>query len=373
MSTYQALYYPFIHFKDDNWIKLAALYWDKIGRIVPNDYVTDDSETVKSLGSFVTILRPDWVRPEFGKSFVDFIVQYGPKLKEKYALSLRESWPALPEAKRPPKPGGPSGNDPRLGYIYYEKISDDVYFAMKESGLASTDHRGERWIGMHPRLAWVYMTALAEQISGERGLRPLTDETRDHLALSRLSTERLAHALLEDVSLVDAKPTESEIEQVLVSVAYRAVVPKDLARLNVDKVLAFRDKYPNERAKFQNAVTDLLKSCEWLKSISDRHVLEERPRDEYDKIWAANLDELREKLADVGIDTMLSCFNLKGALPVGAVGAATALALSLNPIAAGAAGVAFGAVPALRDKRNWKPEVHLRPRQSRICIEWNKI
>ena len=66
---------------------------------------------------------------------------------------------------RSPRPGGPSGNDPRLGYIYYEKISDDVYLALKESGLASTDDRGERWIGMHPRLAWVYMTALAEQIA----------------------------------------------------------------------------------------------------------------------------------------------------------------------------------------------------------------
>jgi len=39
MSTYQALLYPFLHFKDD-------------GRIVPNDDTTDDSETVKALGLF---------------------------------------------------------------------------------------------------------------------------------------------------------------------------------------------------------------------------------------------------------------------------------------------------------------------------------
>jgi len=351
MSTYQALYYPFIHFKDDGWVKLAALYWDKLGRIVPNDYTTDDSETVKALGSFVTILRPDWVRPEFGKSFVDFIAQYGPKLRAKYALSLRDSWPELPEAQRPPKPGGPSGNDPRLGYIYYEKISDDVYGALKESGLASTEDRGNRWIGMHPRLAWVYMTALAEQLSGERGLRPLTDETRDHMALSGLSPERLAHALLQDVSLVDAKPTATEIETMLVSVAFRAVVPKDLAGLSVGKVLAFRDKYPNERASFQSAVADLLKSREWLKSISDPHVLEQRLHDEYDKLWAAKLKELREKLADVGIDTMFSCFNLKATLPAGAAGAAAAFALPLNPIAAGTAALALGVIPALRDKR----------------------
>lgn len=49
MQTYQALYYPFIHFKDDRWLKLSALYWDKVARIVPHDYATDDSATVKAL------------------------------------------------------------------------------------------------------------------------------------------------------------------------------------------------------------------------------------------------------------------------------------------------------------------------------------
>jgi hypothetical protein len=351
MNTYQALYYPFIHFKDDGWVKLTALYWDELGRIVPNGYPTHDSDTVKALGSFVKDFPPDWENPEFGKSFATFIAMYGPKLKGKYALSLSHSWPALPEAQRPPKPGGPSGNNPRLGYIHYKNIDEDVYGILKESGLASTDDRGENWIGMHPRLAWVYMTALAEQIAGERGRRPLTDETRDHMALSGLSTERLAHALLEDVSLVDAMPTETEIETMLVSVAFQAIVPKDLAGLSVDKVLEFREKYPNERESFQSAVAGLLKGTEWLKSISDRNVLEERLHDEYDKIWATKLKELREKLNDVGIDTMLICFNMKAMLPAGVAGAAAACALPLNPIAAGAAGLALGAIPVLRDKR----------------------
>jgi len=30
-----ALYYPFIHFKDDSWLTLSALYWDRMARIVP--------------------------------------------------------------------------------------------------------------------------------------------------------------------------------------------------------------------------------------------------------------------------------------------------------------------------------------------------
>ena len=258
MTTYQALYYPYIHFKDDAWLKLTALYWDKLGRIVPSGYSTDDSPTVKALGSFVTVLRPESADSGFAKPFISFIEQYAPKLKAKYALSLRDTWQVIPEVRRPPRPGGPSGNDPRLGYIYYEKILDDVYLALNESGLASTDFRGSQWIGMHPRLAWVYMTMLAEHVAEKHGLRALTDETRDHVALSGLSIERLAQALLDD---------------------------------------------------------------------------------------------LREKLTEVGIDTMFSCFNLKAALPAGLATAAAIAGLSLNPIVAGAAGLTLGAIPVFRDKR----------------------
>jgi hypothetical protein len=351
MTTYQALYYPFIHFRDDRWVKLAALYWDRVGRIVPNDYVTEDSDTVKALGSFVDVLRPSSVPGKVGQAFAQFITEYGPKLKERYAVSLRDSWPALPEAQRPPKPGGPSGNDPRLGYIYYEKLSEEVRHAMMDSGLAFTDTRGERWFGMHPRLAWVYMTALAEQLAAKRGLRPLTDDTRDHVAVSGLSMERLAEALLDEVSLVDPTPGHTEIETVLVSVAFQAVVPKDLDKVPVDKILEFREKYPNERRNFQDATAGLLKSREWLKSISDRSVLEDRLHDEYDKIWAAKLAELREKMNELAIGTALSCFNLKAALPAGAAAAATSMGLTLNPVASGVSGLAFGAILVIRDKQ----------------------
>jgi len=48
MTNYIGLYYPFIHFKDEQWLKLSALYWDKMARIVPKDYDKKDSPTVKN-------------------------------------------------------------------------------------------------------------------------------------------------------------------------------------------------------------------------------------------------------------------------------------------------------------------------------------
>ena len=49
MVTYIGLYYPFIHFRDEGWLKLTALYWDGMRRIVPGGASVHDSDEVKRL------------------------------------------------------------------------------------------------------------------------------------------------------------------------------------------------------------------------------------------------------------------------------------------------------------------------------------
>lgn len=68
--------------------------------------------------------------------------------------------------------------------------------------------------------------------------------------------------------------------------------------------------------------------------------------------WSLRLKELREKLTQVGIDAIFSCFNLKTTLPAGAAALG-----QLNPIAAGTAVVAFGAIPVFRAKRKEAQEL----------------
>ena len=61
MATYIGLYHPFIHFRDDGWVKLASLYWDRMARIVPPGYPTTDSEVVQRFkeSGFVKDFPPD--------------------------------------------------------------------------------------------------------------------------------------------------------------------------------------------------------------------------------------------------------------------------------------------------------------------------
>jgi len=43
------LYYPYIQFKDETWLKLTALYWDRMARIVPSGFPLADSDGVRLL------------------------------------------------------------------------------------------------------------------------------------------------------------------------------------------------------------------------------------------------------------------------------------------------------------------------------------
>lgn len=85
MNTYQALYYPFIHFKDDGWLEVAALYWDRLARIVPQDYATDDSDTVRALSPCIDSIRPEGVLgAPTQAAFVDFVRRYAPALRRRH-------------------------------------------------------------------------------------------------------------------------------------------------------------------------------------------------------------------------------------------------------------------------------------------------
>lgn len=49
----RALYYPHINFKDENWLKLAALYYDGIDRIVPSLDLIEEREIIERINDLV--------------------------------------------------------------------------------------------------------------------------------------------------------------------------------------------------------------------------------------------------------------------------------------------------------------------------------
>ena len=91
MESFMGLYYPFMEFTDDAWVKLAALYWEKLGRIVPKGYEPDhDSNTVRELTDelgFVKNLYPTVKDQEIvAQMFLEVLRKHKRTLYERYGI-----------------------------------------------------------------------------------------------------------------------------------------------------------------------------------------------------------------------------------------------------------------------------------------------
>src|SRR5690348_13393453 len=53
------LYFPFIHIRDDKWLKAAALYWPSVRRLVPAGYIKHDSSTASAFAEAGVLLDED--------------------------------------------------------------------------------------------------------------------------------------------------------------------------------------------------------------------------------------------------------------------------------------------------------------------------
>src|SRR3989304_1556073 len=143
MTAHIGLYFPYFHFPNDEWLKVSSLYWDKVYRIVPKNYRTDrDTEIVN--------------------------------------------------------PNAPPTVDRRLAHIFHKKFDYELVGMLIKTGLAmhddSTGHID--WIGMHPKLANVYMAALADMLANRTQTNPLTNEAINYFAVGGFTFERLAQVLL---------------------------------------------------------------------------------------------------------------------------------------------------------------------------------
>lgn len=82
------MYYPYIHIRDDNWLKAAALYWPRLARLTPEGFPQYDSETAKALdgdlGFFLNIKPPATQVAQVAAEFLEFVAIHHDELKQRY-------------------------------------------------------------------------------------------------------------------------------------------------------------------------------------------------------------------------------------------------------------------------------------------------
>ena len=368
MTTHIGIYFPSLHLPPDRWLKVTALYWDKIYRIIPRSLRISkdkDSRTARELEGhgFIGSVHPEDFPEDLYAlkiEFVKLILAHEDELVKHYGVENRSpwlgddlsllEWAALKESIRLKE-----NIRPRLQPVHFDKLDYELQRMLAYRGLASIgDESGPNsgWLGMHHKLSDVYMAALAEVISVRAQASPLTDKAINYFAMGGFTFERLAQVLLKDARIATGTLAEEELEAGLASIATTAVMPRNISAVPVKKIIALRERYAGQLASFQKLVEQTISELPSLKLVEGQQFVHDHLEVQYKKTIKPKLDELDDSMKSIGIDTIPTIINMDINVPsMLLAGGLLAGAASGHPILGATAAVALGLSKVIADKR----------------------
>jgi len=356
MSAHIGLYFPYFHFPSDRWLKVSSLYWDKVYRIVPRNYRTEqDTNAVTEFEqhNFIRSVNPEMYQEDLifiKNQFLRLILDHEKELAKYYGVSNRDKWPDFEFFNT----NAPPTSDPKLAHIFHMKFDHELVGMLMKAGLAVSDDdsRHVGWIGMHPKLANVYMAALAETLAIRTQTNPLTNEAINYFAMGGFTFERLAQVLLTHARVVRNIPTPEELESSLAMIAVRAVMPRNIRDVSVDKIFALREKYSGQLGTFQDFVHHIISELPDLNMVEGQQFVYDHLETEYNKKIKPKLDELDDAMNSIGIETIPTIINMQVNVPTLLAGGGLLVGtFSMNPILGATAAVAMGLAKIIGDKR----------------------
>ncbi|MEV4757821.1 DUF6236 family protein [Micromonospora sp. NPDC049559] len=364
-----AVYYPYIHFRDARWLKVAALYWPHMVRIVHPDYPTRNSRLVQILQDelgFVVDHSPTTAARTMVGSFLEFVntlpserhqawrVRRELAYRDPQELAEPQPFPltgtehdCVPDLERygPAQWADPQGLAERiragaLADVHASELASHLAEHMIDAELA-VPARGD-WFAMHPELAWIYKCRLTEELARRNNLAVTTDQLAAHAVISGPLNFAPDTGASHDV--ID-RPGISDTFGLL---CVTAVVPRDLDQVPVEKIIEVRRRYGAEFDRWREYIDRVGAGlADQLRQIESPVILKTYLSDAVSRYAKAPVEGLRRGLADVGIDTAALALNNKFEMPAGLA----TTGLLVHPQLAVAAGVAFGALSLRRTAR----------------------
>jgi uncharacterized protein DUF6236 len=357
-----AVYYPYIHIRDERWLKVAALYWPRIIRIVSPGYPIRDSRLVDVLAGELGLIvnhPPDGAARDVAAPFAAFIEGFGRTALRRMRVQ-KESGRLGPERLALPHPPATFGgaNDmagetvvPALGHnspewtardtagVHLSEVAPDLADKLIGAGLA-VPARGE-WLAMNPVLAWLYKCRLTEEFALRNNLVPATDQMSAHAVMGGPVdiTSLTAHVFRAHRS--------ADFQAGFGLLSIDAVIPRDLDQVPADKIVEIRRRFSTQFDRWRQYVDEIAAALETqLQNIESPEILKAYLEDAVKRYATGPVDDLKRGLADIGIDTAATALDTKFTVP------AAALAGLPVPQIAAAGGIALAAANLRRSTQS---------------------
>jgi hypothetical protein len=368
------LYYPYFHIRDERWLKVAALYWPKIIRVVPDGYpTTNDTETARVLIGelgFIERQSPGSSVQAVAQCFLELLSNPDPRLTRKFCLRGVEnlSGPMLLQAATGRGTGGSPERllaavrtnqiDPQLASALIERRWAVQAYSRSDIALALAhppDKRGYEpdgpgWLAMDERLVTVYTSVLAEDVAIANQLQPTTDQVLSYAVASQWKASGIAAALLDEPGSRPVAASTGGLAEALGFLALNLVIPDRIDDVPASKIVEVRQRYGSEFRAFGLAVDQAASELSDLAGIRDRSILDRYLKDEVAARFSDPMDELARQLRSLGLDAATLAVNVKTELPA-AVGFVGAAAVTGHPLIAGTSAAALGILGIRRGVR----------------------
>lgn len=321
MANYgRALYYPYIHIRNETWLKKALLYYDGIDVIAPDrDVAGPESieeerirqfEITLSKGKDRFIRRVNPVAParRVQDEFLEFALDHLADERRRRSL--------LRTLRYRIRPG-------TFYRVHPDKLADELRRELFELNLARpVDENPD--IDLEPLTGAMYMVFLAKRIATPQGLPIVTD------------TPRFQPLIYKQLPAPPARGKgEAGLDQgfTLASFVIPSLVPRRLNSIPLDEVIDFRRETAKERRHFHTKVSELSKGIEEIDSRAAlRRFLKQKQKDVNEGV-----QELEESLQTVGITCVRNIVGLS--IPTFATAAWFTGASGLSAAVTGPAGV----------------------------------
>lgn len=176
----RALYYPYIHPRNANWVKGTLLAFGQLHRIVPDGYPLNDLPEVA------------WVSKEMAANGEPLIVDVSPDMQdiEDAQRRLHQALQRVDPTRLRTEYGWDATvaqfEKPDAYEIYADKVNGPLHAMMQQHGLAWVSRQSTDWIGMHPLMGDTIMSVSAIAAARRRGLDVVTESGAVHTALATL-------------------------------------------------------------------------------------------------------------------------------------------------------------------------------------------
>ena len=260
-----ALYYPYMRIRDEDWLKVSALYWDSIRRFKPTRYRLRDSPVDRQFAEagFLKSLNPEPYAASVSCELLDFMKENTEVLRQRFSVEAALAGPTGPGwgTEGPPK------RHKNLGWVHSRKMSMEFAAFLADEGLGHVGRDdGDQWVGLHPSMAAAYMLALVGACADTEALDPITDYPSPLLSPTR-GVEAAVRLLTADFDLYQDPAHRGYDSAGFATLAIETVVPANIGDISVERILRTKNELAEELSVFRKFVAGQQSEVARLASI----------------------------------------------------------------------------------------------------------